>query len=119
VQDDIVARYKPATAPSVDQGAERTSQLSREQTAYRFIFVDSKSRLNSSPLQWLNLYTKKTKASLLEDHAQRPNRGFVCSLTYQSILRSIKVEGHGTTKKAAKNEAASGMLAALKKATQA
>jgi ERCC4-related helicase len=40
VQDDIVARYEPSTAPSVDQGAERTSQLSREHTAYRFIFVD-------------------------------------------------------------------------------
>lgn len=50
-----------------------------------------------------------------EERAKRPNSGFFCNVMYRSILQIIQVEGHGSSKKAAKNDAAVGMLAALKK----
>lgn len=120
LQDQVIATYDPATAPPANDRVERNKQQSREQSAYRSVFADPnhQSKLNARPLHWLHLYTKKTKASLSEEPtAKHHNTKFVCTLTYRSVLRTIKVDDQDTNEKTAKNKAAITMLAALKKAT--
>ena len=88
-----------------DDVASRHSQLQREQGARRYL-VDP--TLNTA-LANLNIFCKKTK-TVLNEQMIDPN---TCTMTYQSVMRTVSVMGEGNGKKAARKAAAINMLDSL------
>ena len=116
LQTEIVEQYNPAEVlvSETNGDAERQKQMNRERNASKTIFGSSSSA--GGPLSALNIYVKKTKASLSENYRGAGGL-FQCTLTYKTILRTVQVVGRGSSKKAAKKDSASALLEALKAQT--
>lgn len=113
-QLDIVRNFNPHAAVD-DTEAQLKAQRSREVGA-RSVLASATDP--TSALAALNLYCKKTKVELAEEHVQREGR-WICTLRYSSVLRSVsEMAPQGDVplrdgKKDSKRRAALKLLAAL------
>lgn len=117
LQDTIVEDYEPSNV-SIDTEAEKSNQRNRERSAFNSVLRD-KPGFRETPLLSLNRFVKQTKATLLEDFSNRKGGGFDCSLTYRSILRTLKVDSSATKKRDAKRACAVEMLILLEESCRA
>ena len=117
MQDEIVQAFDPsATNPHQNNPQmEQARQLNREQTALRRI-LEKHPRCHQHSLKAIHEYTQKTRASLMDEYSMCGHGRFQCTLTYQSSLRNISVNGEHTSKKNAKQFCALALLATLEDA---
>jgi len=105
-QEQLIESFDPNSVQPNTQ-ADHQAQKSRERNAASLL-----SR-SDNPVSVLKQYRQKTKARLDEESViENGNHVFV--LKYESALRSFTATGRGTTKKAAKQQAASSMLGMLR-----
>lgn len=116
LQDTIVQEYTPGTLHQVDdEEAERKKQYNRESNAFQSV-LRNHQQVMANPVACLNLFVKKTKGHLLEEF-RSSGGSFNCSLTYKSILRTIKVDSRGRTKKISKKQCSLELLGILTRDT--
>ena len=111
MQDTIVETFDPSSV-QINQETERTRQLNREQNALRAI-LQKHPRCPQHSIKAIHEFKAKTKASLTDEYTFRGDGIFQCTLTYESILRSITVNEEHTSKKNAKQCCALTLLARL------
>jgi dsRNA-specific ribonuclease len=108
-QESIIRDFDPKSAEETRQ-KNSTAHSQRQVGANRWLQQCD----DSNYLQVLNMYRQKTKAHLDESSSTTPDKIHYVKLVYSSICLTIDAEGHGTTKKSAKQSAAQILLVKLK-----
>ena len=85
------------------------AQLSRERSA-RDVLTKSSTATAIEAVSLLDLYGKKTKASVEDTYAREGAAMWRCTLTYSSVLRSVHVSAVADDKKQAKRLASAALL---------
>lgn len=105
-QHAIASSFSPSA--SLNQNEDLEAQRNRERNATAFLNdVSDKNAISK-----LNTFCIKTKAPFQEKWESHTKKR--CRLSYKSSLREVSVSAFGDSKKAAKREAASKLLRALK-----
>ena len=100
-QQDIVRNYQPKPNGVNYLEREKVAQKSRERGALGKLTTDDPS------LASLNLFCKKTKVILTETLTKTASGDWMCTLVYESVLRTVESDGcQAAGKKAAKRKAA-------------
>ncbi|OLQ10959.1 Endoribonuclease Dicer-like 2a [Symbiodinium microadriaticum] len=114
--EKIVRSFNPERV-ATDTRNETAAQRSRERNAREVLLTSDNASTNA--LAALNLYCKKTKVELQEEHST-DGKDFTCSLKYESVLRSVEATGSyglkcraAEGKKQAKRAAAAALLEKL------
>ena len=117
IQDSIINEFDPAASKKISL-ARQQSQNDRERASF-YILCD-KSKCERSPLEVLNMYAAKTKATAsVEASTHGSDNIFHCKMVYRSLNRNVSGSGEGTTKKQAGHQAALSILNKLREMDKA
>jgi superfamily II DNA or RNA helicase len=112
-QQDIVRNYQPKPNDVNYLEREKVAQKSRERGALGKLTTDDPS------LASLNLFCKKTKVILAETLTKSASGDWMCTLVYESVLRTVESDrSQAAGKKAAKRKAAESLFVKLGKSTK-
>ncbi|KAL7541307.1 hypothetical protein ACHAXR_010799 [Thalassiosira sp. AJA248-18] len=112
IQESIIIEFDPEKSKQVSL-ARKQSQNDRERAA--FSVLNDTARCERSPLEVLNMYAAKTKATTNIDAIDSgPDKIFRCKIVYASLNRTMDGSGEGTTKKLARHQAAKNILDKLR-----
>lgn len=120
----LVRAYTPDTDKQKDdarRAAATAAQISRERQARSVLLTaeanagsaDGAAGTNHGALSVLNIFSNKTKAVLEDSWRKGAGDVWLCTLTYESLLRELHAAGIGVGKKAAKKRAAANLVADL------
>jgi len=122
-QDDIIHAFRSPTSgadAAKVTASQRIAQYNRERGARNVLQINNHDNASSAvSLQACKLYGKKTKAHLTETMTKQPEAGggWLHTWEYESVLRRLKAEGRGPTKKTARQLSAANLLNLLRDAT--
>jgi ERCC4-related helicase len=104
-QHAIASTFQPNKNGAATDAAQRVAQKSRETTAMS-VLADAAGGKEETAVGALNLYCKKTKALFTESY-QCNDGGWICTVSYESILRSVSIsnEKDKSSKKLSKKRA--------------
>lgn len=112
IQEGIIQDFDPAKNKQISLSRQQ-SQNDRERAAFSTLLDTAKCE--RSPLEVLNIYAAKTKATAnIESIQSGPDKIFRCEIVYRSLNRTVDGKGEGTTKKKAQHEAATSILNKLR-----
>ena len=104
----VARKFQPSECNGESAQKDRIAQQSREQSA-----KDVLTALHNGTVAALHLYCKKTKVDLNEQFAKEGSE-WVCTLSYQSVLRDCTARGLANGKKAARLRAAADLIQCLR-----
>lgn len=107
-QNKLINDFTPGKNKVHDREAREKAQHSRERGAADILSKPTR------PLHDLDLYRKKTKATLTESHKTNKSGLWTWGMHYVTVLRDLRAEGVGKNKKDAKRECARALLVQLR-----